>query len=194
MPNSETNCQQPSAWQHFDTIAALALWPRGELALMSRTKNRPSDLSESPAPRCVRALLDAKGIPRRQHAAVAAEALSLSIRATERKLNGKAAWTVEEIARVGEHVDVPLLLGMGPLLEREGERALLYVGAMYLRCLAVLGETVEPPFRDDMVAVSVPGQWLIVPSKDLKLPAKRVLQVFVTDFVGVAGLSPNAAG
>jgi hypothetical protein len=53
------------------------------------------------AVRCVRALLERHGLPKYRQSAWLADAIGLSYAQAHRKMNGAAAWTLEELERVG---------------------------------------------------------------------------------------------
>lgn len=156
---------------------------------MSRNKNRPTDLTGSVASEIAYALLREKGIDHRQFSNTVAEALGMSYPGAHAKMKSVSAWLLEELQKLAQHLNVPLLLGMRPLVEREGEPAALLADGALLPCQVVLGDVVNWPFGDDFkdrwVAVSLMNSWLVVPASGVKLPARRVRMLVMTDFEGV---------
>jgi hypothetical protein len=144
------------------------------------TQKKKLNLDSNMGALCVRTLLAENGIEAGQRSWTVAEALGLSYSQAHRKVQATASWTLEEIAQVASHFKSTLAHALEPVLESGAERAVLVLGGLRLPCHVFLGEVVSPPFEDDIVAISVPGTWLVVPSAEIKLPARAVQRLAVT--------------
>lgn len=88
--------------------------------------------------------------------------------------------TLDEIGRIAEHFGETLLQALEPCLSQGMESAVMMVGDLEVPCEVMLGETLRSPFEDEkVVAIGVPGRFLVVPAKGLTLPARRVKRLLV---------------
>lgn len=165
--------------QQIDTFSTFEVEPCAAWAVMNPQKKK-LDLDSNMGALCVRTLLAQNGIEEGQRSWAVAEALGLSYSQAHRKVQATAAWTLEEIARVATHFKSTLAHVLEPVLESGAEHAVLVLGGLRLPCHVVLGVVASPPFADDLVAISVPGTWLVVPSAEIKLPARTVQRLTVT--------------
>lgn len=165
--------------QQFDTLSTFSPSAHAAWAVMNNQKKQP-DLGNNLGAQCVQALLAQNGIEHKQRSWAVAEALGLSYSQAHRKVSATASWSLEEIARVAAHFKTTLAHALEPVLDPGHERAVLVLGGLRLPCQVLLGELVSPPFADDVVAISVPGTWLIVPSAEIKLPARAVQRLTLT--------------
>lgn len=109
--------------------------------------------------RCVRALLERHGIPKYRQSTWLASSIGLSYAQAHRRMNGAAAWTLEELERVGALFGESLVEVVS-LGESQGSvPATMRVGAANVPCDLWVGDVVERPPPDSIVAVETPGGW-----------------------------------
>jgi ActR/RegA family two-component response regulator len=111
------------------------------------------------AVRCVRALLERHGLPKYRQSPWLADALGLSYSQAHRKMSGASAWTLEDLERVGAVFGESLAQVVGIEAAPGSVAGSLRVGAAQLGCRLWLGEVVESPRPDSLVAISTAGGW-----------------------------------
>src|SRR5215210_2050489 len=103
----------------------------------------PSSPASEAAPllavRCVRALLERHGLPKYRQSAWLADAIGLSYAQAHRKMNGAAAWTLEELERVGALLGESLADVVTAGSTRGSVPATLSVGKARLPCELWIG-------------------------------------------------------
>jgi ActR/RegA family two-component response regulator len=124
--------------------------------------NEPQSLTEgdpSLAARCVRALMDRHGLPRYRQSPWLADALGLSYSQAHRRMSGAAPWTLEELDRVGalfgESLAEVVVLDRPPSVP-----AIMRMGAAAVDCQLRLGDVVEHPHPNSLVAVRTSSGWI----------------------------------
>ena len=130
------------------------------------------------AVRCVRALMDRHGLPKYRQSAWLADAIGLSYAQAHRKMNGAAAWSLEELERVGSLFGESLAEVVAPGPAEGSVAATLRVGAARVPCELWLGAELERPRSDALVAVKSATGWVVSSageaSETSAAPARRV--------------------
>ena len=119
----------------------------------------PSEGDPSLAARCVRALLERHGLPRYRHSPWLADALGLSYSQAHRRMSGAAPWTLEELEQVGALFGERLADVVGPS-RLPMVSGVVRVGAGVLECQLQLGEAIESPHPNSLVAVKTSSGWI----------------------------------
>lgn len=124
----------------------------------------PPSPAPEPAPllavRCVRALMDRHGLPKYRQSAWLADAIGLSYAQAHRKMNGAAAWSLEELERVGALLGESLAEVVAPGPPQGSVPATLRIGPGRVPCEVWLGAALERPRPDALVAVKSPTGWV----------------------------------
>ena len=115
--------------------------------------------SSSLAVRCVRALLERHGLPKYRQSPWLADALGLSYSQAHRKMSGASAWTLEDLERVGAVFGESLAQVVGHEAAPGAVAGSLKVGDTRVGCRLWLGEVVESPRADSLVAISTGSGW-----------------------------------
>jgi hypothetical protein len=132
------------------------------------------------ATKCLQELMDRHGVPRHKRAGIVTAVLGLSRSHGNRKLGGIFPMTLDEIGRIAEHFGETLVQVLEPTLAHGMEKAVIMVAELEMPCEVMLGEVLLPPFEGEkLVAIGVPGSFLVVPATALNLPARRVTRLFV---------------
>ena len=118
------------------------------------------------AVRCVRALLERHGLPKYRQSAWLADAIGLSYAQAHRKMNGAAAWTLEELERVGALLGESLADVVAPGHAQGAVAATLSVGKARMPCELWIGAAIEQPHPDALVAVQNGPEWTAVLAVD----------------------------
>lgn len=88
--------------------------------------------------------------------------------------------TLDEIGRIAEHFGETLLQALEPCLAYGMEPAVMMLGDLEVPCEVLLGEGLRPPFvKEKVVAIGVPGSFLVVPAKSLTLPARQIKRLLL---------------
>ena len=120
------------------------------------------------AVRCVRALLDRHGLPKYRQSAWLADAIGLSYAQAHRKMNGGAAWSLEELERVGALLGESLAEVVAPGTPQGSVSATLRAGSARVPCELWLGAQVEHAKPDLLVAITSPSGWIAMPAGDVE--------------------------
>jgi hypothetical protein len=148
-------------------------------SMVTKKKEQPvsvEDSTESWA-RCVRELLHRHDVSSRKYGRVVGEILGMEYMAGYRRAWGKHPWRLDEIEKIARHFGETAAQVLEPLLTQPAEPAVLMVGSLKVKCAAVLGKQLSPPFKDQLVAIGGLETWLIVPSADVALPAREVRKI-----------------
>jgi hypothetical protein len=129
------------------------------------------------AAECVRLLLERHGVPARKHSSVVAQVLGFSTQHGYRKITNESPWTIDEVASMAQHFKETVAQVLAPMLGISSEAALLTVGAVQTPCRIVLGDLRAPPFACPFVALGAAGNWVVVPSSGITMPAREVVQL-----------------
>jgi CheY-like chemotaxis protein len=140
-------------------------------------------IADSPVPdsgsmsvRFVRALLERHGVVKYRHSVWLAEALGMSYAQAHRRMNGGAAWTLEELERVGdlfgESISEVVTLGVRPA----SVPAVLHIASEHLPCDVWLGDRVTDASPDALVAVKSRTGWDVRFSRDSIEDAKFAIK------------------
>ena len=117
------------------------------------------DDTPSLAVRCVRALMERHGLPKYRQSAWLADATGLSYAQAHRRMNGAAAWTLEELERVaalfGETLAEVVALGQA----HGSVQAVMKLGEASLPCELWIGDEVRSPKSDMVVAIKTSSGW-----------------------------------
>jgi CheY-like chemotaxis protein len=113
--------------------------------------------------RCVRALMERHGVPKYRQSAWLAANSGLSYAQAHRRMNGAAAWTLEELERVAALLGESLI-DVVSLGEAAGGSvpATMRVGTASVPCDLWIGSQVEHPKPDSIVAVKTSSGWAAV--------------------------------
>ena len=117
------------------------------------------DESASLSVRCVRALMERHGLPKYRQSAWLADAIGLSYAQAHRRMNGAAAWTLEELERVGAHFGETLaeLVALGGA--QGSVPAVMRMGSASLPCELWIGDEVQNAKPDTVVAIKTSNGW-----------------------------------
>ncbi len=111
---------------------------------------------------CVRALMERHGLPKYRQSAWLADATGLSYSQAHRRMTGASPWSLEDLARVatlfGESLSDLVSVGQ----PQASVAGVMSIGAARLPCQLWLGETVEQPRPDSLVAVKTSSGWSAV--------------------------------
>jgi hypothetical protein len=138
--------------------------------------DKGEDSTESWA-RCVRELLYRHDVNSRKYGRVVGEILGMEYMAGYRRAWGKHPWRLDEIEKIARHFGETAAQVLEPLLTQPAEPAVLMVGSLKVKCTAVLGKQLSPPFTDQLVAIGGLETWLIVPSADVAMSARQVRKI-----------------
>src|SRR5688500_10230473 len=129
---------------------------------MTATPPVPAEPAGLLAVRCVRALLERHGLPKYRQSAWLADAIGLSYAQAHRKMNGAAAWSLEELERVGALLGESLAEVVAPGSNQGSVPAVLSVGQLRLPCELWVGGPADQPRADTLVAVQIGSDWTAV--------------------------------
>jgi hypothetical protein len=88
--------------------------------------------------------------------------------------------TFDEVGRIAGHFGETLSQALEPSLAHGLERAVMMMGELEVPCEVMLGELLQPPFANEkVVAIGVPGSFLVVPATALSLPGWRVRRLLL---------------
>ena len=122
----------------------------------------PTESAGLLAVRCVRALLERHGLPKYRQSAWLADAIGLSYAQAHRKMNGAAAWTLEELERVGALLGESLADVVAPGGTEGSVSGVLSIGKARVPCRLWIGGAAEQPPEDALVAVQIGSEWAAV--------------------------------
>jgi CheY-like chemotaxis protein len=122
----------------------------------------PTESAGLLAVRCVRALLERHGLPKYRQSAWLADAIGLSYAQAHRKMNGAAAWTLEELERVGALLGESLADVVAPGGIEGSVSGVLSIGKARVPCKLWIGGAAEQPQEDALVAVQIGSEWAAV--------------------------------
>jgi len=112
--------------------------------------------------RCVRALMDRHGLPKYRQSAWLADQTGLSYAQAHRSMNGAAAWTLEELEKVAALFGETLADAVAMIDSRAAVPAVLRMGAANVPCELWIGDRVERPKPDSVVAIKTSSGWAAV--------------------------------
>jgi ActR/RegA family two-component response regulator len=115
---------------------------------------------------CVRALMDRHGLPKYRQSAWLADAIGLSYSQAHRRMTGASPWSLEDLARVAALFGESLADVVGVAQRDAGVAGVMSVGAARLPCQLWLGDAVESPGGDTVVAVKTSSGWSAVPASE----------------------------
>jgi hypothetical protein len=128
---------------------------------------------------CVRDLLQRNNIEKRQYGHVVSEILGMQYMAGYRRVFGKHPWRTDEIEKIANHFGETIVQVLEPLFSHAAEPAVLLIGSMNIKCSAILGEPVSPPFEQEFVAIGGHETWVIMPSSEVSREAREVRDVIM---------------
>jgi len=129
---------------------------------MSAAPSIPVESAGLLAVRCVRALLERHGLPKYRQSAWLADAIGLSYAQAHRKMNGAAAWTLEELERVGALLGESLADVVAPGGVQGSVSGTLSIGKARMPCELWIGASVEEARADALVAVQSGTEWTAI--------------------------------
>lgn len=118
------------------------------------------------AVRRVRALMERHGLPRYRQSPWLADATGLSYSQAHRKMNGASPWTLEDLERVATLFGETLAEVFKPDESEHAVRGVMTIGSASLDCQLWLGEPVENPRPDSLVAIKTSSAWAAVCASD----------------------------
>ena len=107
-------------------------------------------------------MLERHGLPKYRQSAWLADAIGLSYAQAHRKMNGAAAWTLEELERVGALLGESLADVVAPGGTEGSVSGMLSIGKARVPCELWVGGAAEQPRADELVAVQVGSEWTAV--------------------------------
>jgi CheY-like chemotaxis protein len=132
------------------------------------------------AAKCVRALLDRHGVPRRKHSAVVSEVLNLSYSQGNRRLTTDATWALEELRVLAEQYGETLtdLVSLGQVDNTLD--AIVKIGTTTVSCRIVRGPAVHGPRKGALVAAMIDSVWQVLPAEhDLATQAYDIQRLVI---------------
>jgi len=126
------------------------------------TAGDPADEAPSLAVRCVRALMERHGLPKYRQSAWLAGATGLSYAQAHRRMNGAASWTLEELERVAKLFGETLADAVAMIESQATVPAMLRMGSTSVPCELWVGDRVEHPRPDTIVAIKTSSGWAAV--------------------------------
>ena len=129
---------------------------------MTSAPPAPTESAGLLAVRCVRALLERHGLPKYRQSAWLADAIGLSYAQAHRKMNGAAAWTLEELERVGALLGESLADVVAPGGTEGSVSGTLAIGKARVPCKLWIGGAAELLREDALVAVQIGSEWAAV--------------------------------
>ena len=124
--------------------------------------DEPAGLSEGEVPfavQCVRALMERNGLPKYRQSAWLAEAMGLSYSQAHRRMTGTSTWSLEDIARVAALFGESLADVVSLTVPRTSVPGTMRLGTTSLPVELWLGEVVDKPNADSVVAVQTSSGW-----------------------------------
>ena len=110
----------------------------------------------------VRALMERHGLPKYRQSAWLADAMGLSYSQAHRRMTGASPWSLEDLAKVaalfGESLSELVSAGQ----PRASVPGIMDVGGARLACQLWLGDAVDQPRSDSLVAVKTSSGWSAV--------------------------------
>lgn len=111
---------------------------------------------------CVRALMERHGLPKYRQSAWLADAMGLSYSQAHRRMTGASAWSLEDLERVAGLFGESLADVVDRSRAEGAVRGTLRVGQAVLDCRLWLGEELERPGDDPVVAIRTSAGWSAV--------------------------------
>src|SRR5437868_10477851 len=103
--------------------------------------------------------MDRYGLPKYRQSAWLADATGLSYSQAHRRMTGASPWSLEDLARVAALFGESLADVVGVTQRDAGVMGVMSVGAARLPCHLWLGDAVESPGHDTVVAVTTSSGW-----------------------------------
>ena len=114
----------------------------------------------------LRALMDRHGLPRYRQSAWLADAMGLSYSQAHRRMTGASPWSLEDLAKVaalfGENLSDLVSAGQ----PQTAVPGVMDVGGARLSCQLWLGDAVDQPRSDSLVAVKTSSGWAAVVARE----------------------------
>ena len=121
-----------------------------------------SDDTPSLAVRCVRALMERHGLPKYRQSAWLADATGLSYAQAHRRMNGAAAWTLEDLEKVAAHFGESLADAVSRVQSQSAVPGVVRIGQANVPCELWVGERLAHPRPDSVVAIRTSTGWAAV--------------------------------
>lgn len=113
--------------------------------------------------------MERHGLPKYRQSAWLAEAMGLSYSQAHRRMSGAAPWTLEELERVGalfgESIEQVVALGQKSRSSDE-VAGVMTLGSTTLECRLWIGDVVENPREESVVAVRTSSGWAAVSASE----------------------------
>ena len=119
----------------------------------------PASEQQSLAVACVRALMERHGLPKYRQSAWLADATGLSYSQAHRRMTGASTWSLEDIARVAELFGESLADVVSLAAPRTSVPGVMHMGTTRLPVQLWIGEAVDKPNPDAVVAVQTSSGW-----------------------------------
>ena len=135
---------------------------------MSSEDNDPAEGGDAGPPlagttplavQCVRALMERHGLPKYRQSAWLADATGLSYSQAHRRMTGASAWSLEDLARVAELFGESLADVVSLAEPRTSVPGVMHMGATKLPVQLWIGDVVDKPNPDSVVAVQTSSGW-----------------------------------
>jgi ActR/RegA family two-component response regulator len=115
---------------------------------------------------CVRALMERHGLPKYRQSPWLADALGLSYSQAHRRMTGASPWTLEDLARVAALFGESLPDVVSHVQPRTSVAGVMKVGDARLPCELWIGDPLDAPRPDAVVAVKTSSGWSAVPARE----------------------------
>jgi ActR/RegA family two-component response regulator len=114
----------------------------------------------------LRALMDRHGLPRYRQSAWLADAMGLSYSQAHRRMTGASPWSLEDLAKVAALFDETLSDLVSAGQPHTAVPGVMDVGGARLSCQLWLGDAVDQPRPDSLVAVKTSSGWAAVVARE----------------------------
>jgi ActR/RegA family two-component response regulator len=138
------------------------------------TEPAASSGAPSLAVACVRALMERHGLPKYRQSPWLADALGLSYSQAHRRMTGASPWTLEDLAKVAALFGESLPDVVSHVQPRTSVTGVMNVGDARLPCELWIGEPLETPRPDAVVAVKTSSGWSAVPAREAQGVVYRI--------------------
>src|SRR5947209_20473517 len=106
--------------------------------------------------------MERHGLPKYRQSAWLAERTGLSYAQAHRRMNGAASWTLEELEKVAALFGETLADAVAMIESRAAVPAVLRIGTANVPCELWIGDRVDRPKPDSVVAIKTSSGWAAV--------------------------------
>ena len=114
----------------------------------------------------IRALMERHGLPKYRQSAWLADATGLSYSQAHRRMTGASPWSLEDIARVASLFGESLADVVSAGQPRASVLGVVSIGNARLPCQLWLGDPIDQPNPDSVVAIKTSSGWSALPASE----------------------------